>query len=450
MTTSSRQQNKPNVLVRTLLGVTVITVVAALLMWWINSSEPQAEREPSGKRTAMLVETMPVQRATYTPQIEGLGKVQAAKEITLRPEVAGRVTRLSNRFSLGQIVDKGATLLELNAADQRNTIKQLESSLIQAKSALAVEMGQRDIAKQEYKLLNKRIPEKNRALILREPQLAAARANVSTAETALAQAKLDFSRTNVKAPFTAQVVSRMVNVGSQVSTSTDLGRLVGVDVYWVVVNVPVAQLQQLDIPRAGGSGLGAWVSLHDRTAWSASQRRRGRVIGLLGELQADTRLARVLVRVDDPLALNERNQNALDNNPRDNNQIPALLIDSLLHASIAGKPLENVYRIPREYLHDSNTLWLNRDNKLLISSATVVFKDATYAYLSDGIMAGDTLITSSLSTIAPDTPLRVANQDTDNVDDSNDAANAMENNTDVETEAKTGTKASAATQGAKL
>lgn len=391
----NREKNnsiQPSKLGRNILGIAIIIGLTILLIFWIQTSEPTAQRERQVKRTAMLVEVVDLQRANFTPFIEGLGNVQAAQDIVLRPQVSGRVSELASSFMPGQIIKKGSDLLKLDGADQRNIILQRESALQQAKAALQVELGQGSIAEQEYALLNKRIDDKNRSLILREPQLAAAHANVNAAKAALQQAQLDLQRTIIVAPFTAQVLSRNVNVGSQVNSGTDLARLVGTDEYWVVVTVPVSQLAQIAIPRQGEQG--AQVILRDRTAWRVEQTRTGHLLGLMGALEAGTRLARLLVSVKDPLALTKDSQE------------PSLLIDSIVQAQVAGRVLNDVYRVERAHLHEGDTLWLKRDGKLAIEKATVVFKDSKYAYLSDGVKDGDQLIVSSIATVAPGVELR--------------------------------------------
>lgn len=375
-----------------LLLIGGIIVVVFLLMYWINNSEPTAEREPDSTRAAMLVSVEPLQRANFTPIIQGLGQVQAAQEVLLQPQVSGRVLNLSPAFMPGQVIAAGDLILTIDPADQLNVVKTRKSAVAEAQAALDIELGQRNIAKQEFALLKREINANNQALILREPQLAAAEASLDAAKAALAQAELDLARTEVRAPFTAQVLSRAVNVGSQVSSGTQLAHLAGTNEYWVEVSVAVAQLAQIELPKAGE--LGALVSIRDRTAWPVGQTRQGRLLSVLGNLDGDTRLARLLVAVSDPLALSPETDG------------PPLLIDTIVQAQVSGRTLENVFRVRREHVHEGNTLRLNRDGVLVISPATVVFRDAEYAYLSDGIQAGDELVVSNLSTFAPGVALR--------------------------------------------
>lgn len=98
-------------------------------------------------------------------------------------------------------------------------------------------MGRQKIAESDLELLDE-LGESgartNRDLVLRQPQLRTAEARVASAEAAVEQAKLDLQRTSIKAPFTLQVIERLIDVGSQVAPGDDLGRLVGIEEFWII------------------------------------------------------------------------------------------------------------------------------------------------------------------------------------------------------------------------
>jgi multidrug efflux pump subunit AcrA (membrane-fusion protein) len=257
------------------------------------------------------------------------------------------------------------------------------------------------VAKREYELLGKKMTEVNRDLVLREPQLASARASVLSAQVALDQARLELERTSIEAPFNAQILTRNVNVGSQVEPGIGLARLVGIDEYWVIVTVPVAKLDQVAFPRNGEKG--SPVRIVNRTAWPEGKYRQGRIKRLIGALDEQTRLARVLVSVSDPLALKESTKG------------PKMIVGTVVQAEIEGRPLSNVFRINRDHLREEETLWIKKDGKLEIRDAVVVFQDKQYAYLSEGLVNGDQIVTSNLATVAQGVLLRTESENRDNV-----------------------------------
>ncbi len=81
---------------------------------------------------------------------------------------------------------------------------------------------------------------------------------------------------------------------------------------------------------------------HMFRAWGADVTREGRVARLIGALDEQTRLARVLIIVDDPLGRE--------------NDAPPLILDSLLSTEIECKPMENVVQLEREFIRSDDTV----------------------------------------------------------------------------------------------
>lgn len=389
----------------TILTILVILGVAVGLITWTYSSEPEARREAATKRTAMLVDIQTVKRGDFRPRITGLGTVEAAQDIILSPRIEGRVIEVSENFLPGGFVNEGEVLVKIDPSDFQNAVLQRESELQQAKSDLDIELGRREVAKKEYELLNQKLPDANKRLVLREPQLASARASVLSAQAAMNQVKLELERTRIEAPFNAQILTRNANVGSQVEPGMGLARLIGIDEYWVIVTVPVAKLDQITFPRKDEQG--APVRVRNRAAWPKDTYRQGRIKRLIGALDDQTRLARVVVSVRDPLALKQSTKG------------PKLIVGTIVQTEIEGRPLQNVFRIDRDYLHDDDTLWVKQDGKLDIRKAAVVFKDKKYAYISEGLNDSDQLVTSNLATVAQGVPLRTKSNHLDKTETAN-------------------------------
>jgi RND family efflux transporter MFP subunit len=376
----------------TAIVIGAIALVSVGIVFVINSTEPQAQREAATKKTAMLVDVQEVRRGNYNPRIEGLGTVEAAQDIILSPRVGGRVIEIADNFIPGGFVKKDEVLLRIDPADYENAVAQMESTVAQAQSEFDVELGRQDVAKKEYDLLKQDLGDKNKSLVLREPQLAAAKANLKSVQSMLNQAQLELERTYITAPFDAQILSRNANVGSEIDSNMEVARLVGIDEYWVIVSVPVARLERITFPENGEPG--AKVIIRNRAAWSDGASREGEVVRLIGALDGQTRLARVLVSVEDPLALNPETQG------------PQMLVGAIVQAEIAGRTLENVFRIDRDFLREGDRLWLKRDGKLTITDAKVAFKDKDYAYISEGMEDGDLLVISNLAAVAEGISLR--------------------------------------------
>ena len=128
---------------------------------------------------------------------------------------------------------------------------------------------------------------------------ASALADVAAAEAALERAKLDLSRTALYAPFDCVVVEKNVDKGSLVTVQTRLGTLVGTDEYWVRASIPVEQLRWFTIP-SGVDAVGSTARITQRLGANETSEWTGRVVRLLGDLEPQGRMARVLLSVSNP------------------------------------------------------------------------------------------------------------------------------------------------------
>jgi multidrug resistance efflux pump len=200
------------------------------------------------------VKTVSVQRGSYSPRIVVLGAVEPAQDIILSPRVEGQLIELSTEFAPGQMVHEGDLLLRIDPADFENALSIRESELEQTEASLEIEQGRQSLARKELAMLQCTIDDTNRALVLREPQIASIRAEVSAARAVVERAKLELQRTRVFAPFDAQIQIRSVNVGSQVARGDELARLVGVREYWIFAAVPVRSLRWIQFERSDGQG----------------------------------------------------------------------------------------------------------------------------------------------------------------------------------------------------
>ncbi len=376
-----------------------VTVVACLVLvaaaggatYWIYTNEPEAQRETQTRRSAAPVETMTVTRGDYQPRLRVLGTVEPARDIMLSPRVGGQIVDVSPDFEPGGIIMAGDPIVRLDPADYEQALRARQSELDQAEAELAIEEGMQAVARQEFELLGGDIAPGDASLALREPQIRSIRARVDAAQAAVAQAQLALDRVNVVAPFDAKVLDREANLGSQVAPGQAIGRIVGIDHYWVTAGVPLRDLQSIDFAAETGDD-GSPVQVRQTTAWPEGVYREGRVSRLVGRVDEMSRLARVLVRVPDPLARNTDG--------------PQLVLGTIVELSIAARPLTNVVRLDRQYLRQNDTVWVLADGKLDVRPVTVSFEEQEIVFISDGLEDGDEVITTSLATVTAGVELR--------------------------------------------
>lgn len=372
-----------------------IIAIAAVVTYFIFTTEPTARSEGATKQTAMLVEVVSAEEGDFQPVISGTGTVQPVEDIILSPQVSGEIVRRSPAFTPGGFVEKGELLLQIDPSDYRNTLELRRSELMQAKTNLEMEMGRQEVAEQDLQLAGvDSLSQQQRSLVLRKPQLEAIQANVKAARAAVDQGKLNLGRTAIRAPFNAHILSQNVTVGSQVAPGDNLGRLVGSENYWIILTVPVNKLQWLKFADSSKEN-GSTVLIKNSTAWPEGSFRKGFLDRQVGALDDQTRLARVLVRVPDPLARTE-----------DMEKKPELMIGAFVEAEILGEEIENVVRLNRDYVRTNQTVWVMEDGKLSIRDVGIVLTDANYAYINKGLDQNDKVVTTNLSVVTEGASLR--------------------------------------------
>ncbi|PRX48857.1 efflux RND transporter periplasmic adaptor subunit [Salegentibacter salegens] len=377
-----------------------ILLLAAIVTYFIFSTEPTASSEGATKQTAMLVDVVQADAGDFRPVIEATGMVQPVEDVILSPQVSGQIISRSPEFIPGGFVQKGAALLQIDPSDFRNTLELRRSDLLQAQTNLNMEMGRQEVAEQDLELAGiDSLSANQRSLVLRKPQLDAIRAQVKAAEASVAQAELELSRTTIKAPFDAHILSQNVTVGSQVSPGDELGRLVGSEQYWITLTVPVNKLQWLSFPKSEEE-TGSTVEIRN-SGWPKGVFRVGYLDQQVGALDEQTRLARVLVRVNDPLAREDTTDTKRE-----------LMIGGFVEAQVQAREVENVVRLNRDYLRTNQTVWVNEDGELSIREVEIILTDSEYAYISQGLSEGEEVVTTNLSVVSEGVKLRKAEPET--------------------------------------
>lgn len=358
----------------------------------MKTAEKPKKRPPV--KWVQVVRVLPLQRKSYQIVVAATGTVIPARRIVMRSRVSGQVVAVHKEFIEGGFLEKGATVLQLDDADYRLALAQKKSDVIKSQYALKVELGRQEVARREWQLLGGHDPSKQvlskedlpqqagTALALRGPHLEKARADVEIARIQVRKAELDLERTRITAPFNAVVKSRSVDIGSQVSPQEQLAELVGIDNYWVRVPIPVDRLDRITIPRNSAEP-GSPV----RMRYARGHTVGGRVIRLMSDLDAASRMARVLIEVKDPL---RRQAKALDGLP--------LLIGEFVRVEILGRKLEAVITIPRAAHRDGETVWLlNPDMTLRILKVMPIWRDKETVVIQNALNDGDRIIISELS-----------------------------------------------------
>jgi len=365
------------------LGLTTVVLAAgisaaALLFFLGQTAEKNAAEEAS-----IAVTTISVQRGAQPITLEASGVVQPAQSVTVIPEVAGRITKVADEFMPGGRFEAGEVMVTIDSRDYAAAVQEAEARVQQAALALQIEEGRGAVAKREWKLISSEDQSEAEAdLALRKPHLAAAQRALDAAEAGLERTNLALSRTRIRAPFNAVVVNEQAAIGQVVGAAGPIGTLVGTDTLWVTVSLPVSDIRTIDIPGVNGDK-GSPATVSQRLADGAPIQRNGQVLRLVGQLEAQTRNAQLLVGIDGAMEADQTGS--------------ILLPGAFVSVTLFGREVSDGFKIPRTALRDNSRVWAVEDGRLANKSVRVLGGDQNTVIFNGDIVDGTAVITSSIA-----------------------------------------------------
>ena len=393
-------------------------------------TKPTAKKEQEAA-VAPAVEVALARRGETPISLQLQGQVMPATKVVLMPEVGGRVIWQSPELVPGGTLKKGAPVVRIDARDYALMLEQQQAQLSNQQLQLKVEKGRRKVAEREWELF-----EKDRAkagmplasgsatsdagagggksedegpLVLREPFVKSAQVAVKAAQSNLARAQLQLSKTTLTAPFNAFVLMENVDTGQLVSPGYQLATLVGTDAFWVQVSIPLDRLPHISLPQGDepGSAATVWVE-----TGNGRIEREGRVIRLLGDLDPVGRLARILIEVRDPFLLDgapgapvAQLDDPEGASPK--SKLP-LLLGAYVRVQVEGVELRDVAEIPRRALQENDQVFVvSADDTLRIEKVQVGWGTTDSVIVSGKLADGERVVTSALPVPVEGMKLRV-------------------------------------------
>ncbi len=380
------------ILSRVALPLTILAGAGFGASKLVQSAETASKDPPPA--VAPLVDVATVNKANLAAKVVGTGVVEPEREVTLSAEVSGRLTRVSEELVVGGRMTKGAFVAQIDGRAYELAVRQQNSQVAKARSDLELEKGRGQVAEREWELLAKDGPKRKRsALALREPQREAAEVALQSATAALDRAKYDKTLTRITAPFNATVTRESVEVGAYMAPGAQLATLVGTDAFRVRVSLPIEDLALIDIP-----GLHATEGSTARVIQDLGSRsieREGVVIRLVGELDAESRTAQVLVEVKDPL-----------DPPQ--GELP-LLPGAFVRVEIDGRNAQDVAPVPREAVFGGDRVWIVADDDTLQpSELQIAWSDDETVFARSGVEDGARLLLTDLPALVEGMSVRVS------------------------------------------
>lgn len=337
--------------------IAVGLLIQHLMQQQANRPVPVQEMQSQYPEVAVIA----VRASEYTAQIGGYGESSAHFSLTLTAQTSGQVMEQAEIFEPGCRVIKGTRLVQLDDSEYRSAVANAESELASARLDFLEEQRQVVQAKTEWQASGLS-GEPDSSLVLREPQLAAAKAAVVKAEAALESAETTLSRTQITTPFDALVVDRLTTPGSYLQKGTDVATLYSTD--RMEISVPLSSRDWANLPEPETLNRERWpvklTDVENGQIWS------GRVLRAEQHRDGQTRQRTLLVAVDFPL-----------------DQSPQLLPGTFVQAELAGRTVKDVWQLPITALSQRGEVWyITDENSLARFTVEPLFSDEKHLYVA--------------------------------------------------------------------
>lgn len=233
-------------------------ITAALTLWLLSgtgatgSARDSSLKAPRVDRPAVTsVRVKAVESQPVTRDVIIYGKTEAARSVTLRAEIDGRV--IDTGAKRGAPVKKGEMIVRLDARD-------LEARLQQGKALVRQREIQFDAAK--------RLKSKN---FQSQTDVAEALANLEAARATTKRVEVEISNSVLVAPFDGVLQSRPVEIGDFIAEGKEIARIIELDPILVTGNVTQRELDYLKVGAPGNAKLITGEALEGVLRYVASE-----------------------------------------------------------------------------------------------------------------------------------------------------------------------------------
>jgi RND family efflux transporter MFP subunit len=379
------------------LALIGISILAVVVMVTVAKGKRPERAETVGQ--AMRVDTIPAELASLNFSVYSQGSVRPRTETTLVAEVAGRIVSVSSNFISGGFFRKGEVLLQIDPSDYETGLLRAQATLAARKAQLADMQARSEQALKDWTNLGRQGEPSD--LTLRIPQLAEAQAAVQAAEAELQEAERDLQRTRIKVPYDGLVRSKKVDVGQYVSPGTPVGVTFSIDTAEIRLPLSGRDIAYLDLPSATrlDKAHRVPVTLTSNNAGISGQ-WQAEIVRTEGVVDESSRVIYAVAEFVDPYGVLGRNDQ------------PELKMGTFVRAEIQGLRAENVIVLPRSVVQADDTILIANDQRTLeIRQVTILRSEPRSVYISDGIEAGELVITTSMDAPIPGMAVAVTGED---------------------------------------
>jgi len=353
----------------------------------IRMNPPEAPQRPAFSGPMMTVETRIVAEQDYPIVLESYGTVQPRTRSILVAQVGGQIVSVNPNVRDGGFFEEGDVLANIDARDYEADVRIAGALLTDAQQTLAEAEARTNQAREDWDRLENtgEAPD----LVLRIPQLEAAKARIISAESTLRKTELELERTQIIAPFAGRILRKLVDLGQVVSPNTQLAEIYATDVVEIRLPLRNRDLPFIDLPESYRFGnvsraTGGQVMIHSdlggEESWDAT------LIRTEGAIDETARQLHVIAQIEDPFG-------------RDHEYHAPLKIGQYVTARLEGKTVPDALVIPNNTIYQGTYVYIVEDEILRRRDIEIAWQNDAEAVIDSGLSSGDLLVTTALGQV---------------------------------------------------
>jgi membrane fusion protein, multidrug efflux system len=324
----------------------------------LGGSNPAAAGAKGGAAPATGVMGFVVKSEKLDNKIFATGSVVASEMVDLKPEVAGKIVQLN--IVEGKVVTKGQLLLKLNDEDLQAQVKKLNAQMQltqQSEQRLRKLLDVKGVSQDEYDVVTNQM-------------------NNIRADLEFTQAQI--AKTELRAPFSGVIGLRSVSLGSYISAASQVANIQVLNPVKVDFTVPEKYTNQVKV--------GETIAF---TTEGSSEHFTGKVYATDNQIDPISRSLKIRATAQNPNG--------------------KLKPGAFVKVDFSLKEIGNALMIPTEAIIPilkGQQVFVSKDGKAKAIAVEVGIRTDSRIQILNGIQVGDTIITSGLMGMKPDTKVK--------------------------------------------
>ena len=322
-----------------------------------KKEEPVANRQR--QQGPIIVDAFVVKESSVSEAVEVPGSLLPFEETQIRAEVGGRIVQLN--FNEGERVKKGTLLVKIFDEDLQAQLRKLQVQL----------------------RINEKTEERNKELLkinaISQQDYDLSSLNVENLKADIQSVRIAISKTEIRAPYDGEVGLRNISLGSYISPSDIVATLRQVDKLKLEFSVPEKYAKEI------GKGYNVKFRVD-----GGEKDHNAKVIATENSVDQNTRTLKIRAVVEET----------------HKELVPGIFAKVNLQL---GKD-ESALMVPTQALiptiRNKQIIRLRKDSAQFVVVETGI-RDSAYVQILNGLHSGDTVITTGLMAIRPNTKLKI-------------------------------------------